>query len=138
MDVTPMMRVGAVGNAVCAFSKDLVGAFCASTGPDDSTRRMSSSTPPYARRLDTMTTFIEASQTNGPELQIPEPVIDGLQSDRFVDQHGADGQHAGLPGDRARGTDASDFIMSGILHRRQSARQGPRRFRKQPIRRLLS
>ena len=28
-----MMRVGAVGNAFSAFSKDLVGAFCASTGP---------------------------------------------------------------------------------------------------------
>src|SRR5258707_6139298 len=133
---TSMKRVGAVGNAFCAFSKDLVGACCASTGPAASTRRMSWSPPPAASRLDAMTAFIEAPQTHGSEMQIPEAVIDGLQSDRFMDQHGADDQHTGLPGDRARRTDASDFIMSGIFHRRQSAWQGPPRCRLQPIPRL--
>ena len=44
-----MMRVGAVENAFSAFSKDLVGAFCASTGPAVPTRISSSPTRQPAR-----------------------------------------------------------------------------------------
>src|SRR5437762_5257206 len=101
--MTLMKRVGAVGNAFCAFSKDLVGAFCASTGPAASTRRISSS-PPHARWLDTMPTFIETAKTNRPEMQLPEAVIDGLESDIFMDQDAADGEYARVPGDHAGGT----------------------------------
>src|SRR5207249_9437154 len=119
MDVTAMMRVGAVGNAFCAFSKDLVGAFCASTGPAASTRRISSSSPD-ASGLDPMTMFIEASQPNRSEMQIPETVIDGLEADLLMDQHGADGKHARWPGDGRGGADTCDLDCWTRLRSRRS------------------
>src|SRR5438132_302765 len=137
MDLTTSMRVGAVGNAFCAFSKELVGAFCASTAPAASTRRISSGPSPYASGFDAVPPFIETHKTNGPEMEIPNAVVDGLETDVLVRQYGADGQHPRLPGDGARGTDAAEFVMPRILHRAEMARHGAWRFRIEAIRRLL-
>src|SRR5438132_1123519 len=119
MDLTTSMRVGAVGNACCAFSKDLVGAFSASTGPAASTRRRSSVPPPSAGRLDAVPAFVETPQPHRAKVQVPDSVVDGLHPNRFVDQHGAHRQLTRVPGNGARHADTANFIMAGIRQRRK-------------------
>ena len=77
MGNTLLGRVGAVENAFCAFSKDLVGAFCASTGPAASTRGIS-----LARMTDgreAARPFVEPGQADRAEVQHPNSVIDFLE-----------------------------------------------------------
>ena len=56
-------------NAFSAFSKDLVGAFCASTGPAASTRLFVSRRPPNERRNDPF------AQWKGQGLQSTPPDV---------------------------------------------------------------
>src|SRR5687768_8277633 len=131
MTMTMMARVVAVENAFCAFSKDLVGAFCASTGPAASTRRVSSP-PPDAGRLHTVPTLVESSQTHRTEMQVPDPIINGLETNGFTDQYPADGQLARVPRDGAGRTNTSNFIMPGVNDRFESAWQRPSRGHVEP------
>src|SRR5688572_9034457 len=126
--MTMIERVVAVGNAFCAFSKDLVGAFCASTGPAASMRRWSSPSP-HARGLNAVPTFVEAAESHRTKMQIPEAIVNRLEPDVFPDQHGTHRQATRVPGDPALGTDATNFIMARVFQRRQPRRQRARRRR---------
>src|SRR5687767_10098076 len=100
LNMLMMMRVGAVGNACCAFSKAFVGAVLASTMPAASTRRSSSLTA--SGRLNPSRSLIEATQPDGTEMQVPLPIIDRFEADRFADQHRADDDIARVPRHDAR------------------------------------
>src|SRR6188474_971278 len=120
-----LMRVGAVGNAVSAFSKALWAPLCASTTPAASMRSESSLSPP--RGLNPSGPFIEAAEANRTEMEIPLAVIHGLQPNPFADQHRTDHDRLRVPRHHARRGHAAYFVVSGINHRRQPARQRPRR-----------
>ena len=72
--IRPGIAVGAVGNAFCAFSKDLVGAFSASTGPAVSMRAISFSSP-HTSRVDPMAAFIKAAEAHRSEMHVPHAVV---------------------------------------------------------------
>src|ERR671922_634430 len=114
MDLTTSMRVGAVGNAFCAFSKELVDAVCASTAPAASTRGISSG-PPNASGFDAMATFIQTAQTDGTEIQVPESLVNRFKPDILVNQDGADGEHTAAPRDATGGTDPANFVVARVL-----------------------
>src|SRR6187200_3748045 len=106
------MRVGAVENAGCAFSKTLVDASCASTGAAASTRDLLSG--PTVGWRDPADALVESTEANRPEVQIPFAIIDRFQADVFTDQHGTDDDVTRLPRHHAWGMHPSAFIMPGI------------------------
>src|SRR2546423_14704196 len=79
------MRVDAVGNALFAFSKEFVDAVCGPTTPAASTRAL---TLPMSlpRGFDPPRAFIESSQPNRAEVQIPFAVVDRFEANGFTDQ----------------------------------------------------
>src|SRR5437899_3484505 len=131
MDLTTSMRVEAVGNACCAFSKERVDACWASTDPAASTRGCSSP-PPDARRFDPPAPFVQAAESNGAKMEIPEAVVDRLEADVFPDQDGTHGHGARVPRHRAAGADAPNFKVARILEQRQPVGQAAGRGRVHP------
>jgi hypothetical protein len=119
------MRVGAVGNAVCAFSKVLWAPLCASTTPAASMRSASSLAPPCG--LNPSGPFIEAAEPHWTEMEIPLAVVHGFQPNPFADQHRTDHDGLRVPRHHARRRYAAHFIVAWIDHRRQPVRQRPRR-----------
>src|SRR5436190_18916936 len=132
----PMMRVGAVRNAFCAFCKDRVGALWASTCPAASTRG-SSPSPPDAGWLEPLAPFIETPEPHGAKVQVPDPIIDRFEADRLTPQDRADADHARVPRNRATRADASDFVVTGIRERHQLLGKRSPRGGIDPPRRLL-
>src|SRR5688500_17173121 len=120
-----LMRVGAVGNAVSAFSKTLWAPLCASTTSAASMRPASSLAPP--RGLNPSGPFIEAAEPNRTEMEIPLAVVDRLQPNPFADQHRTDHDRLRVPRHHARRRHAAHFIVPRIDQRRQPDRQRPRR-----------
>src|SRR5688572_17868242 len=102
-----LMRVEAVGNAVCAFSKALWAPLCASITPAASIRSVSWLPPPCG--FNSPRAFIETAQANRAEVQIPFPIVDRFEPNRFANQ---DGTHDGglrVPPHDARRRHAADF-----------------------------
>src|SRR4030095_15936750 len=117
---TRTMRVGAVENAGGAFSKAVVGAFCASTMPPASSRHGLPSAA--ARWFNPAGAFVEAAEPHGTEMQVPFAVVNGLKPDVFADQHRADDDVARVPRHHPRVMHAANFPVAGIDHWREYAR----------------
>src|SRR5262245_20277208 len=124
MGNTSIRRVGTVGNAFYAFSKDLVGAFWASIGPAVSTRAV---LRPMSQRRQTMRPLVEPRQTDHTKVQDPHAVLDFFESDIFAAQHFREKQRTAPP---RHGTDrryAADFQMAGVLQRWHARGKGATR-----------
>src|SRR6476661_5984158 len=106
------LRVGAVGNARFAFSKEGVDAFCASTAPAASTR--CSDLPPSSRRDNATRAFIESSQPDRPEVEIPFAIINRFEPNGFPDQHGTDDRRFRVPPHHAGRRNAAQLVVPGI------------------------
>ena len=130
------LRVGAVGNAFFAFSKECVDAFSASTAPTASTRR--SDLSPSSRRGNSPGAFIESSQPNRAEVEIPFAIINRFEPNRFTDQHRTDDRGSRVPPHHAGRRDTAELVMPRIFKGAQAARQPARRRDVEPIGPLLS
>jgi hypothetical protein len=62
-----------------------------------------------------------------PELHVPQPVLEGLQTDRLPGEGFADEHHAAVPLDAAVGTHDALLEIVAVAMLRQAARQRPRR-----------
>src|SRR5688572_33508692 len=113
----PILRVGAVGNALSAFSKALWAPLCASTTPAAS--RRSASSLPSPGRLNSARSFIEPSKPNRAEVEVPLAVVDRFEADRLTDQHRADHPWLRVPPHDARRGHAAQFIVPRVDQRRQ-------------------
>src|SRR5689334_7906197 len=122
--MTGTVRVGAVGNAFLAFSKEGVDAFCASTAPAASIRGLTLSLP-ATRRFNPPRALIKSAQSNRAEVEIPFAIVDRFESNRFANQDGAHHGGSRVPPHHAGRGHATHFVMPGIFHRRHLSRQRP-------------
>src|SRR5262245_36594781 len=120
-----LRRVGAVENAFCAFSKELVGAFCASTGPAASTRGSAL----LPQRGDSTSPVIKASQHNRSEIDGPLALVELFQRDVLAGERRTHKQIGAAPGDAADARHATDVEMAGVVQRGHAWRERPPRWR---------
>src|SRR5438132_8325354 len=113
------LRVGAVGNARFAFSKECVDAFCASTAPAASIRRSDLSRS--SRRDNSPRAFIESSQPDRPEVEIPFAIINRFQANGFPDEHGTDDRRFRVPPHHPGRGDPAQLVMARVLKWAQAA-----------------
>src|SRR5437016_11910385 len=116
MGNTVLRRVGAVENAFCAFSKDLVGAFWASTGPAASTRGVSAVRMTHRRQG--ANPFVETSQTYCPEVQQPQAIVDFFKRHVLPAEHLGQVESTAAPRRLAKRRDAAHLHVPRVLDRR--------------------
>src|SRR5262245_23057548 len=125
MGNTSLMRVGAVENAFCAFSKELVDAFCASTAPAASMRALSPCRMAHGRQRPRA--LIEARQSQGGEVQHPDTIVDFFEADGLAGEHLREMHLATAPRDLADRRPATHVPVPGIVDGRQPRGKGPAR-----------
>src|SRR5262245_53574430 len=73
--------------------------------------------------------FVQAAKSQRPEVDVPDAVVDLLQSDVFGDAHDRDVHPPAVPANAAVGADIADFKAIGILERWRPIRHRPQRRR---------
>jgi hypothetical protein len=58
---------------------------------------------------------VKATQSQGPEIHVPEPVVNGLESDVLAAQDVADVDPVAVPADPSVATDEADLVMRELV-----------------------
>src|SRR5262249_62092868 len=68
--------------------------------------------------LNAQSPFVQAAEFEGPEVDVPDPVVDLLQTHVLADTHDRDVHPAAVPAKAALGTDVAGLESVGGLQRR--------------------
>src|SRR6187402_2739782 len=130
-----MRRVEACGKrGLGVFQGDVGAALCVHVSGSFHTPK---SSHPRSRGHDPVMPFVESTEPNWPEMDVPFAVVDRFEPDVFANENGADGDISRVPRHVARRANAADFVMRRIFDGGQATRQRARRRRVETAGRLL-